>query len=266
MNDRFFQNILLALLFGLAAAETLAAVIFGLKTELVLFIFVIAAALSGIVTIFALRSRQRPEVESVSMRRARAMEDGLMKDRFREYGVDGEFLSGREVKNVVAPPAPSFGETGTKASGVSIEEAIRFHAGTHGGLERLLLKMETLDEVSFDKLLDDAGLKDISKEDILRRIRMMASVEGEECVKVCTRSLDEAMEAFSLDRKSFDDYIRRSMSSGDNSMGMDDDGEAGFSVQLDSASLSKAGGAMPHEFSHDPKSVIARLKQKGRLS
>ncbi|NTW11262.1 MAG: hypothetical protein HGA26_07870, partial [Chlorobiaceae bacterium] len=154
----------------------------------------------------------------------------------------------------------------SKASGGSLEDAIRIHAGMHGGLDGLLVKMESIDEAAFERLMQDAGIRGVSRSEIVRRIRLMSSVEGEECIKVCARSLEEAMEAFSGDRASFDDYIRRSMSSGDNSMGMDDEGDRGFSVQLDSVSLSKSGGTMPEDFSHDPKAMIARLKQKGRQS
>jgi hypothetical protein len=264
MNDRFFLNILLALFSGLAAAETLAAVIFGMKTELVLFIFVIAIALSGIVAVFRLIAQQRPEIESVSMRRSRAMRDEALQERFREYGVDEEFIPGKPGKAEGYSPASSFGEA--KASGGSIEDAIRVHAVMHGGLDGLLVKMETIDEVAFEGLMRDAGIRGVSRNELLRRIRLMASVEGEECIKVCARSLEEAMEAFSGDRAGFDDYIRRSMSSVGNSKGVDDAAEAGFSVQLDAATLSASGGTMPEDFSHDPKSVIARLKQKGRQS
>lgn len=266
MNDRYFLNILLALFSVLAAVEICAAAMFGLRTELVLFIFVIAAAFSGIAVVLRLMHQQRPEIESVSMRRARAMHDDTVKERIREYGLDEEFLSGKPAPSAGTSTSVSCGEGKEKASGVSLEDAIMLHAAMFGGLRELLVKMETIDEISYERLLQDAGLQGVSRSDLLRRIRLMVSVEGEECAKACSRSLEEAMEAFSGDRESFDDYIRRSMSSGQGHMEMDEEGDTGFSVELDTASLSKAGGTMPEDFSHDPKSVIARLRQKGRPS
>ncbi|NTW56828.1 MAG: hypothetical protein HGB20_07265 [Chlorobiaceae bacterium] len=266
MNDRMSLKIQLSLFSALLVAELLSAVMFGLRTELILFIVVIAAALSGIVAVTGQLVRRPEEIETVSMRRSRAMRDDLLKERFREYGIDGEFLSGRNAKTDGADPEPAFREAGKTMSGVSLEETIRVHAGRYGGIAAFLVKMEAIDEAACEKIMKDAGFEGVSREDILRRMRLMASVEGEACIKVCQRSLEEAMDAFSSDRASFDDYIRRSMSSGQSGMDMDEDAEAGFSVQLDTASLSKAGGTMPQDFSHDPRSVIDRLKQKGRPS
>ena len=65
------------------------------------------------------------------------------------------------------------------------------------------------------------------------------------------------LESYSMERESFDDYIRRSMN------GAVEDSEDGFSVELDSAALSKGTGVPPEDFSHDPKLVIASLKRAG---
>jgi hypothetical protein len=261
MNERFFLKLLLGLFCGLAAAELLAAALFGLKTELILFIFVVAAALCGIVVAAALLGRRADDIESVSMRRSRAMRDDTLKDRFRGYNVDEEFLP---EKNVKAERNSFFSGNSPTPDDAFLEQAIRNHAPMHGGLEGLLEKMESIEDAAFEKLAKEAGIGGLSRKDIICRLRLMVSLECEESPNKCGRALDIAMEAFSADRASFDDYIRRSMSSGSDSMDMDAGGDAGFSVQLDAAELSKTGGTMPEEFSHDPKAVIERLKQKGR--
>lgn len=61
----------------------------------------------------------------------------------------------------------------------------------------------------------------------------------------------------SMERESFDDYIRRSMN------GAGGDWEEGFSVELDGAALARGTGVPPADFSHDPKSVIESLKRVG---
>ncbi|WP_157858113.1 hypothetical protein [Pelodictyon luteolum] len=65
------------------------------------------------------------------------------------------------------------------------------------------------------------------------------------------------LETFSLDREGFQEYIGRSMGGG----GEEEDG--GFCVDLDCDALSRGGGVMPSDFSHDPASVMAGLKRAG---
>ena len=51
MNERFFLKLLLALFSGLIAAELLVVGLFGLRLELIMLLFILAAALTGMVIV-----------------------------------------------------------------------------------------------------------------------------------------------------------------------------------------------------------------------
>jgi len=266
MNERFFLKLLLLLFSGLIAAELLLVVMFGLRLELIILCFIIAAALTGIVIVVRLLMPERIDTESVSMRRARAMREESMRERFQDYAVDEEFLGrkgARDVKGNAASTVMESSSGSAQPSAVSIEEAIRVHAGMYGGLAQLLQMMENMDEPSFGRLMAKVGFPGVSMSDVVCRIRLMADGEEEECCVALNSSLDEAIEAFGRDRESFDDYIRRSMTGGNN---QSESGEGGFAVELDSAALSQGTGVMPADFSHDPKSVLSKLKKPGAPS
>ncbi len=267
MNERFFLKLLLALFSGLIVAELLVVAFYGLRLELILLCFIIAVALTGIVIVARLLVPERSGSESVSMRRARAMREESLRDRFGEYAVDEEFLDGkgaRRSKVSVAEPSMPKSSGGSsdlnRGGAVSLENSIRAHAEMYGGLRQLLMMMEKIDETAFSQLKAKAGLGGVSKSEVICQIRAMAAVEEGECCETFKSSLDETIKAFSCDRESFEDYIRRSMTTGgDQSSG----GDEGFSVELDSAALSQVPGTMPEDFSHDPKAVFSKLKKSG---
>ena len=131
----------------------------------------------------------------------------------------------------------------------------------YGGLGQLLKMMENIDEASFGRLAKKAGLGDLSREDVMLKITCMIDEhsfsDGTAEEKPCI------LEGHTMERESFDDYIRRCMN------GAEEDSESadkGFSVELDGAALSKGGGVPPADFSHDPKSVISSLKRAGEQS
>lgn len=272
MNERFFLKLLLLLFTGLIVAEVLVVVLFGFRLELILLCFIVAAALTGIAFVVRLLLAERTEIDSVSMRRARAKRGGIMQDRLKEYDVDEEFIGGKTVKRQkgrsAAPALSEFRGSSNMSDSpdtVSIEEAIRVHAEMYGGLRQLLQMMEHIDEASFGRLLQKAGLGDLSREEVVLKISLMVdetSLSNEDAVekdeeKPCI------LEGHSMDRESFDEYIRRCMN------GAEDDAESadnGFSVELDGAALSKGAGVPPADFSHDPKSVISSLKRAGEQS
>ncbi|MEI6651471.1 MAG: hypothetical protein WCL42_02720 [Chlorobiaceae bacterium] len=271
MNERFFLKLLLTLFSGLVAAELLVVLLFGFELELILFCFVIAVALTGILVVSWLLLQQPSEMDSVSGRRAREKRTDIMRDRLREYSVDEEFLGGGSVKdakeNSVAPPINEAQRSRKPSAGkpvASIEEAIRVHAEMYGGLVPLLQMMEKIDEGSFGRLVKKVGLGKLSREEVICKITFMieasspsirdfGGVDGEQ---------SSVLEGHSMERESFDEYIRRCMT------GAEDDSKCadGFSVELDSAALSRGAGVPPAEFSHDPTSVISSLKRAGTQS
>ena len=271
MNERFFLKLLLTLFSGLVAAELLVVLLFGFKLELILFCFVIAVALTGILVVLRLLLQQPPEMDSVSMRRAREKHTDIMRDRLREYSVDEEFLGGGSVKGVnensVASPINAAQKKGNQSAGepaVSLEEAIKVHAERYGGLEPLLQMMEKIDEASFYRLVKKAGLGELSREEVMCKISFM--IEASSSSIRDTGGIDgeqqSALEGHSMEKESFDEYIRRCMT------GAEDDSKSadGFSVELDSAALSQGAGVPPADFSHDPTSVISSLKRAGAQS
>ncbi len=189
MNERFFLKLLLALFVGLIAAEVFVVALFGLRLELILLCFIVAAALTGSAFVVRLILGERREIETVSMRRAMQKRGGVMQERLSEYGVDEEFMGGKRGRRAGASAAP---------------------------------------------LAENGGGSDGEKPTILV--------------------------PHSMERESFDDYIRRSMN------GAGEDSEDGFSVELDGAALARGTGVPPADFSHDPKSVIESLKRAGGRS
>ena len=270
MNERFFLKLLLALFSGLILVELLVVVLFGLRLELILLCFILAAALTGIILVARLLVPERSVSESVSMRRARAMGEATLRDRFQGYGVDEEFLGGDTLKRAkgsapVSSPKPERRSSKSPPEGeslLSLEQAIRLHAEMYGGLRQLLQMMEKIDEAAFARLKANVGLESVLRSEVICQIRAMVTAEEGECSEELNSSLEETIMAFSSDRESFDDYIRRSMTTGDNQSSGDD----GFSVELDSTALSRGGGTMPADFSHDPKAIIESLKRAGAKS
>ena len=180
MNERFFLKMLLILFAGLIAAEVLVVAIFGLRLELILLCFIVAAALTGIAFVVRLLLGERTEIDSVSMRRAREKRGGVMQDRLRDYGVDEEFLGGKTLKRPKGNAPASVlseqlrgGSNQPAVPAVSIEEAIRVHAEMYGGLGELLKLMKKIDEASFGRLVQKAGLGDLSREEVMIKIGLM---------------------------------------------------------------------------------------------
>lgn len=175
MNDRLFALLLFSVSLGLAAAE-LALLASAFPPDFSVLVLAVAISLAGMLFSVRLLLGARHAVESVSVRRKRAMQDPVMRERLEGYASDEEFLGG----------------------------ACRCTQSSSSAFSRLNL------------------------------------------------------ESFSLDREGFQEYIGRSMGgSGENE-------ECGFSVDLDCDALSRGGGTMPSDFSHDPASVMAGLKRAGR--
>ena len=268
MNERFFLKLLLALFSGLLFAELLVVLLFGFRLELIVFCFIVAVAMTGMLVVVRLLLQHRAEIDSVSSRRAKAKRSDVMRDRLREYSVDEEFLGGesytREKGSSPAPPAAksrSSSNTSAGESAVTIEEAIKTHAEMYGGLGQLLQMMEKIDDSAFGHLLKKVGLYEISREEVILKITLMIEAESPALGKTADFEGEEPciLEGHTLDKESFDDYIRRCMT------GAEDDEQCGdgISIDLDDAALSRGIGTPPEDFEHNPKSVIAGLKRAG---
>ena len=265
MNERFFLKILLVLFCGLIAAEVLVVSLFGLKLELILLCFIVVAALTGILFVLRLLLAERNDIDSVSMRRAKEKSSGIMQDRLKEYSVDEEFLGGKAENRARGNfQKPSFPEHSASSEEPvlpvreSIEDAIRLHAEMYGGLGELLKMMEKIDDASFDRLVKKVGFGEVSREEVMLKITLMTN--GELNAAECERVEQSILDGHSMDKASFDEYIRRCMNVADEES---ESADNGFSVELDSVALSKGTGAMPTDFSHDPKAVFSKLNKSG---
>ncbi len=273
MNERFFLKLLLLLFAGLIAAEVLVVALFGLRLELILLCFIIVAAFTGIAVVVRLLLGERREIDSVSMRRAREKNGGIMQDRLKDYGVDEEFIGRKTLKrpkgNASATALHEQLDARSTYSAapvtVTIDEAIRAHAEMYGGFGQLLQLIEKIDDASFGRLVQKAGLGNLSRDEVTLKITLMVEKDSRSCGAAgeADRERPSILEGHSMDKESFDDYIRRCMT------GAGDDTECadkGFSVELDGDALSKGSGVPPADFSHDPKSMISSLKRAGSQS
>lgn len=254
MDERLTGKLLFTFSAALLLAELVIAAFGGMDAGWMLLAFFVYVGCSGM--LFAggmMREGDGSAIESVSMRRARAMREEGMKDLLEGYDVDEEFLGRRSSK-------PKAGSAGGGLPPVHLEQAIRAHADLFGGLDKLHEALERLDEQAFLPLARKADIEGVSRVEVMEKIRVMASGEKDDLSESVCRSLDDTIKAFALDRGSFDDYIKRCMTSPDRS---DDSGDDGFSVDLDIAGLSQGSSAPPTDWSHDPKAIFAKLKKPG---
>lgn len=66
--------------------------------------------------------------------------------------------------------------------------------------------------------------------------------------------------SISIDKESFDDYIRRCMSEPGTCID-EEESEPGYAVDLDAEELSGRPGTPPTDFSHNPKAIMSRLNR-----
>ncbi|MCF8215412.1 MAG: hypothetical protein K9I59_00905 [Chlorobium sp.] len=255
MDERLTGKLLFALSAMLLVAELVIVLATGRDTGWMLFAFFVYVAFSGMLLAAGMMLQVSGNgIESVSMRRARALKDEGMKDILAGYEVDEEFLHGRQVR-----PQPGKSNEAVP-SGMPLEQAIRAHADLFGGLEKLHGAVERFDDEAFRELAGKAGISGVSRAEVLEKIGMMACAEKDAVRENVSRSLDDTIKAFALDRGSFDEYISRCMTTSEKS---DDSGDDGFSVDLDVAGLSQGSSGPPSDWSHDPKAILSKLKKPG---
>ena len=254
MNERLASGLLAGLSAALIIAEATLAAIYGFQPGLILFCLSIYAGAAGL--LFSLRplfEGGSRGVESVSERRARAMQDRNMGNILEGYDVDEEFIGrGRGSRK------PSSGKSSGEARPLD-EEALRAavinYAAMAGGFSRLRETLESMDDRAFGTMARNAGITGVTRERALAVATELAA-GGEAGTDEAAPTL-----SISLDRETFDDYIRRGMTEGDH--GQDGDEGAGFSVGLDADRLSALPSEPPTDFSHDPKAIFSKIHRAG---
>lgn len=257
MTERQVAGYLAGLSVSLIAAETVLAIVFGFNPGLVLFLIGMYVGAVGL--LYSLRTllQGTQSVESVSERRARAMQDAAVSRVLKGYEVDDEFIrpgqTGRKREHDTGQeetvPAPEAAED------EQLRDAIVEHAARAGGFGKLKEMIEQMDGEAFSKMTLMAGMRGVTKEQAIRVVREMS---GEDSLQVEPAEGDSGEPPFrlSMDQDSFDEYIRRSMSQGE------DDLTTGFESKGSSASNSPVMPTATDEITHDPEKLFERLRQK----
>jgi len=264
MNQRLVAGVLAGLSLAFIAAELLVATLGGFDTGWMLLLLSLYAGLVGLLFgVRTLSEGRREVVESVSERRARAKRDGLVGDLLDDYEIDEEFIGRGKRKFSASKPAttqssasPSSGASGDRPLGDDeLKSAITAHADMMGGLGNLRTRIEAMDDLDFYSMARKVGMAGVSRTRALAVVTELVSASG-------GAMRDEASPlSLSIDKGSFDDYIKRCMNNADTRLDEEESEGESFSVGLDAGDLSSQPGTPPTEFSHDPKAVIERFKR-----
>ncbi|AAM73108.1 MAG TPA: hypothetical protein DEB17_09280 [Chlorobaculum sp.] len=259
MNQRLTAALLVGISVAFIAAEILVAV-FGSFDQgwMVLFLSLYAGFVGLLFGLSTLLEGRREEVESVSERRARARRDGLVGNLLDDYEIDEEFLGRGVRKPRSKKPSPSSSSGASKERIPDDEElkaAVTAYAGMVGGIVTLRETIESMDDSAFLSMARKAGMGGVTRERVLALVVEMVSAQGP------TKSDESPALSLSIDKESFDDYIKRCMTEPEVCIDDDATDSEGFSVGLDASDLSSRPGTPPTEFSHDPKAVMERFKR-----
>lgn len=261
MSERFVARIIIALSVLLIVSEIVVIVLYGIRFELVFLPFVIFLASLGVVFGITLLKGRRPEIESVSTRRARAMKDDKVRKLLDGYEVDEEFLPGRRKKNKRAVQKQQNG-TPEAREAISrpvshgtvrdpfegIDPKVFSLAEGFGGFEQMVQKIEAMDAVAFKRLQYALDMQQIDKHQLLQPVK-----------KALARAAGGGVGLREeLDHGEMEEYMEQTLtgrkpeSAGDNP-----------TYYLDIA-MDDLGGRMappPGEFSHKPGDVIDHFKK-----
>jgi len=261
MNQRLAAGVLAGLSVTLIAVESIVAVFGGSDPGWMVFFLSIYAGLVGL--LFGLRTLgdgRREVIESVSERRARARRDGGMSGISDEYDIDEEFVGrsrGWHKPVFIKPPVSA--APGVQAERIPDDEelksAVMAYAGMVGGIVSLRETVEAMDEAAFSSMARKAGIRGVNRTRALSLIVELLSVESTE------KSSDEPALSLSIDKESFDDYIRRCMS--DSETCADEEESSDLSAGLGAGGFPSMPSTPPSDFSHDPKAVMSRLNRQG---
>ncbi|MBN1929234.1 MAG: hypothetical protein JW764_06810 [Chlorobiaceae bacterium] len=260
MNQRLTAGLLAGLSVAFIAAEVLVAAYGRFDTGWMVLLLSLYAGLVGL--LFGLRTlleERREEVESVSERRARARRGGLAGNLLDDYEIDEEFLGrgARKPKSAKPPAAPASSAPAERVpDDEELKSAVRAYARMTGGLLNLRETIVAMDETAFSSMARKVGIGGVSR---TRALTLMAELLAAEVE--APPELSSPL-SISIDKESFDDYIKRCMTEPD--VCTDDDRSGGFSVGLDASDLSSRPGTPPTDFSHDPKAVIERFNRSAR--
>lgn len=261
MSERFVARIIIGLSFLLIVSEIVVIVLYGIRFEFLFLPFVIFLASLGVVFGFTLLKGRRPEIESVSTRRARAMKDEKVRKLLDGYEVDEEFLPGRRKKNKQATARKHHADAADQEVYTrpdipaaerdpfeEIDPKIRSLAEGFGGFEQMVQKIEAMDAVAFKRLQYALDMQQVDKHQLLQPVKKaLARAAGG------SAGLREE-----LDHGEMEEYMEQTLT------GRKPDREGDSSTYYLDVNMDKLGGRMappPGEFSHNPRDVIDHFKK-----
>ncbi len=269
MSERVVVKILIGLSAALIVSELVLLAIFGVKLEMILLPFIVFLAAAGVLLGIAFLRGTRQEIESVSMRRARAMKDDLIRRRLDGYEVDEEFLPGGQKKRQkpqlfsvppkggspdpvrsVAAPLPAAREAEDDPFALLDPKLLEL-IESFGGVAQMVRKIESMDIVSYKRMLYGLNMDVVDKEEFLMPVRkaMAGGTPGNGELRA------------ELDHEGMDDYIKKVLAGRDSSSGS---GSDTYSLDIDPGSFSSGPSAPPSEFSHKPEAVLDQFKRSLR--
>lgn len=261
MNERLVSRLLIALSALLIIAEIALVLLYGVRLDMLLLPVICYVGGVGMLMGFTYLKGKRPEVESVSMRRQRAMQDELVRKRLEGYEVDEEFLPGgkkkrSQVKQPAAPQpsSPSAGLPVSEERGVQdedpfqdVEPYLRELAESFGGYSIMIQRVLSMDDVSYKRLLYSLGMEMMDREAFLAPLKSAM----EKIVRKQGSSLRS-----SLDHEGMESYISDVLAGRDTSPG-----QGGGTIDLGRDVPPAGPGTPPSEFSHNPRSVLDQFKR-----
>ncbi len=261
MNERLVSRLLILLSALLLIAELVLVLLYGVRLDMLLLPVICYVGGVGMLMGFTYLKGKRPEVESVSMRRQRAMQDELVRKRLEGYEVDEEFLPGGHKKHSpVKPPAaqqpssPSANPPVSAGRGVpdedpfkDVEPYLRELAESFGGYSIMIQRVLSMDDVAYKRMLYSLGMEMMEREAFLAPLKSAM----EKIVRKQGSSLRS-----SLDHEGMDSYIADVLAGRDSSPG-----QGGGTIDLGRDIPSGGSATPPSEFSHTPRSVLDQFKR-----
>ena len=261
MSARLLARIIIGLSVLLVVSEVIIVVLYGSRFELVFLPFVVFLASLGVVFGITLLKGRRPEIESVSTRRARAMKDEKVRKLLDGYEVDEEFLPGRRKKNrgrkqVQEAVSPEDAESFSRPVASeprrdpfeNIDPKLRSLAESFGGYEQMVQKVEAMDAVAFKRLQYALDMQGVERETLLQPVReaLIRAAGGRAGLRA------------RLDHEEMEEYMEQTFT-GKKHENKGDNPAFYLDINMDDI-----GGRMappPGEFSHKPRDVIDHFKK-----
>ena len=263
MGERLIARIVIGLSVLLVVSEIGVVMLYGVRFELLFLPFVIFLASLGAVFGLVLLKGSRPEIESVSSRRARAKKDEKVRKLLEGYDVDEEFLPGRrkaarKTAGVSNAGVPAVSKTYPRTQPAveksdpfgRIDPKLRTLAEGFGGYREMVQKIEAMDTVAFKRLQYVTNMQGTPKDQLLGPVKKaLAQAAGNR------RGVRRE-----LDHDEMNTYIEQTLSGKNHEP---PDGKTRY-LDINANDFGGMSAPPPGGFSHKPRDVIEHFKESLR--